>query len=157
MPPPPGQIGLRNNLLLGKRAEKVKNSKESKCYICGQHKESRVLLFLGCKKVQEITQFLIRVLKKADFLKKGCEMSLFFFTSYNINSIENILLAILWNFIYNNKFNDDVLQGLPFVYWLKKMMSQLTAFPPPLSLKAGYMLEVLNSEIWHPSKVIVDM
>ena len=85
------------------------------------------------------------------------KMSLFFFTSYNINSIENISLAILWNFIYNNKFNDDALQGLPFVYWLKKMMSHLTAFPPPLSLKAGYMLEVLNSEIWHPSKVTVNM
>ena len=69
---------LRNNLLLGKRAEKVKNPVESKCYICGQHKESRVLLFLECKKIQEMTQFLTRVLKKAGFLKKGCEMSLFF-------------------------------------------------------------------------------
>ena len=36
---------LRNNLLLGKRAKKVKNPEESKCYICGEHKESRVLLF----------------------------------------------------------------------------------------------------------------
>ena len=36
---------LRNNLLLGKRAEKVKNPEESKCYICCEHKESRVMLF----------------------------------------------------------------------------------------------------------------
>ena len=48
---------LRNNLLLGKRAEKVKNPEESKFYICWEHKESRVMLFLGCKKVQEMTQF----------------------------------------------------------------------------------------------------
>ena len=69
---------LRNNLLLGKRAGKVKSPEESKCYICCEHKESSVMLFLGCKKVQEITEFLKRVLKKAGLLKKGCGMSLFF-------------------------------------------------------------------------------
>ena len=69
---------LRNNLLLGNRAEKIKNTDESRCYICDGHKESRVLLFLGCKMVQEKTEFLKRVHKKAGFLKKGCEMSFFF-------------------------------------------------------------------------------
>ena len=58
---------LRNNLLLGKRAEKVKNTDESKCYFCNDHKESRVMLFLGCKMVQENTEFLKRVLKKLGF------------------------------------------------------------------------------------------
>ena len=52
---------LRNNLLLGKRAEKNKNPEESKCYICSEHKESRVMLFLGYKNVQEKTEFLKRV------------------------------------------------------------------------------------------------
>ena len=42
---------LRNNLLLGNRIGKNINPEESKCYICGDHKESRVLLFLGCKSV----------------------------------------------------------------------------------------------------------
>ena len=69
---------LRNNLLLGKRAEKVKNPEESKCYICCEHKESRVMLFLGFKKVQEMTEFLKRVLKKAGLLKKGRIMSFLF-------------------------------------------------------------------------------
>ena len=44
---------MRNNLLLGKRIEKVENPEESKCYICNEHKETRVLLYLGCKKVQK--------------------------------------------------------------------------------------------------------
>ena len=69
---------LRNNLFLGKRIGKNLSPEESKCYICGEHKESRVLLLLGCKKVQESTEFLKRVLKKAGLLKRGCEMSLFF-------------------------------------------------------------------------------
>ena len=57
---------LRNNLLLGKRAEKIKSPEESRCYICGEHKESRVMLFLGCKNVQEKTEFSKRVLKNQD-------------------------------------------------------------------------------------------
>ena len=69
---------LRNNLFLGKRTGKNINPEESKCYICGEHKESRVLLFLGCKSVQKNTEFLKRVFKKAGLLRKGCEMSLFF-------------------------------------------------------------------------------
>ena len=92
-------------------------------------------------------QFLKRVLIKAEFLKNCSKMSLFFFACYNINTIENISLAILWNFVYNNKFNAEELQGVPFIFWIKKIMSQITAFPPPLSFKAGYMIEVLNSEI----------
>ena len=61
---------LRNNLLLGNRAKNVKSTEESKCYICNDHKETRVMLFLGCKIVQEKTEFLIRVLKKAGFFLK---------------------------------------------------------------------------------------
>ena len=76
-------------------------------------------------------------------------MSFFFFKEYNINSIENITLAILWNYIYNNKYNDETFQSVPFIFWLKKIMSNITAFPPPLSLNAGYVNDVLNSEIWH--------
>ena len=70
---------LRNNLLLGKKAKKIKNPEESKFYICCEHKESRVLLFLGCKKAHEMTQFLKRVLKKAGFLLKSSDMSLFIY------------------------------------------------------------------------------
>ena len=69
---------LRNNLLLGKKIQKVENPEESKCYICNEHKETRVLMFLGCKKVQKMLQCLKRVLTKAGFLKSGSEMSLFF-------------------------------------------------------------------------------
>ena len=110
---------MRNNLLLGKKAEKVEHPEESLCYICNEHKETRVLLFLGYKIVQKLLQFLKRVLIKAGCLKNGSEMSLFFFKNYNINSIENISLVTLWNFVYNNKFNSEKLQGVPCIFWIK--------------------------------------
>ena len=76
-------------------------------------------------------------------------MRLFLKKNQDINSAENIALATLWNFTYNNKHNDEKKQGIPFAYWLKKCMANLTALPPPLSLSAGYIHKVLNSEIWN--------
>ena len=52
---------LRNNLYLGKRASKIKNPEESLCFLCNDHRESRVLLFLGCETVKKQLQFLIRI------------------------------------------------------------------------------------------------
>ena len=76
-------------------------------------------------------------------------MSLFFFKEYDISSVENLSLATLWNFTYNNKHKDEKLQGIPFAYWFKRFTANLTALPPPLSLNAGYIHGVLNSEIWN--------
>ena len=121
---------LRNNLYLGKRAIKIKNSEESLCFLCNNHKESRVLLFFGCETVKKLLQLLIRILKKAGCLQNGSNVGLFTFREHNFNSIENISLAILWNFFYNTKFNTGKLQGVPFMFWFKKIMSQFTAFPP---------------------------
>ena len=44
---------LRNNMYLGKRACKVKNPEESLCYRRNDHRESRLLLFLGCDIVKK--------------------------------------------------------------------------------------------------------
>ena len=114
---------LRNNLYLGKRALKIKNPEESMCFLCNNHRESRVLLFLGCEIVKKILQVLIRILKKAGCLQNGSRVGLFTFQNYSFNSIENISLTTLWNFIYNTKFNSGILQGVPFMFWFKKTMS----------------------------------
>ena len=94
---------MRNNLLLGNRAKNIKNAYDDYCYICKDHRETRTELFLGCGTVQDRTNFLIRVLKKAGYLKKGGEFSFFFFKEYDIDSIENITLATLWKYTYDNK------------------------------------------------------
>ena len=122
---------LRNNLLLGKRAYKIKNPEESLCFLCNNHRETRVLLFRGCETVNRLLQLLITILKKAGCLHSGNKIGVFIFTDYNFNSIENISLVKHWNFIYNTKFNSGKLQGIPFMFWFKKTVSQLTAFPLP--------------------------
>ena len=49
---------LRNNLLLGKRACKINNPEESLCFLCNNHKESRMLLFMDCDTVKKLLQYL---------------------------------------------------------------------------------------------------
>ena len=128
---------LRNNLFLGKKACKIKNPEESLCFLCNNHRESRVLLFRGCETVKKLLQLLIRILKKAGCLQNSSKIRYITFQDYNFNLIENISLVTLWNFIYNEKFNSGKLQGIPFMFWFKKTMSQLTAFPPPCHLRPG--------------------
>ena len=88
------------------------------------------------------------MLKKAGFLKKGSELSFFIFKQYDIDSIENLTLTTLWKFTYDNKYNEENLQNIPFALWLKKTVSSLSALPTPLALDAGRVHDVLNLEIW---------
>ena len=65
-----------------------------------------------------------------------------------MDTIENITLAILWKYTYDNKYNEETLQNIPFAIWLKKTVSSLSAFPTPLALDAGRVHDVLNLEMW---------
>ena len=65
-----------------------------------------------------MTQYLIRVLKKAGFLSKGHEIGLFLFKDYNFNTMENLTLTTLWNFTYNLKFSSEKFAGIKFNYFL---------------------------------------
>ena len=139
---------LRNNLLLGNRSKSEKTLENDNCYICNNHRETRTGLFLGCTVVRERKNYLIRVLKKAGFLKKGTQIDLFFFENYKINSIENITLSILWKYTYDNKYNEEIFQNIPFSIWLKKSVSSLSALHTLLALDAERVHEVLSSEVW---------
>ena len=102
--------------------------------------------YFSAKKVKEMTQYLIRVLKKLGFLGKGHQISLFLFQNYKFNTIENLSLATLWNYIYNLKFSSEKFAGTKFSYFLKNILSQITSFPPPLSLDAQVIVDVLDME-----------
>ena len=82
---------LKNNLFLGNRTQKISDPCIKMCLICGQHIKKRVPLFYFCKKVKELTQFLIRILQKSGFLKYGQEIELFLFKEYKFNTIENFV------------------------------------------------------------------
>ena len=110
------------------------------CFICGQHIEKRIPLLFFCDKIKEMTQYLIRVLKKSGFLGNGHQIDLFLFQNYKFNTIEKLTLATLWNYIYNLKFSPERFAEMKFSYFLKNILCQLTSFPPP------HLLDVLDTE-----------
>ena len=80
------------------------------------------------------------------FLNKGQEIGLFLYKEYDFNTLENITLTTLWNFVYNLKFSSDKFAGIKFNYFLKNSLCKLTTFPPPLSLKAREVVRILDLE-----------
>ena len=127
---------LRNNRFFGEKAQKTNDPEISFCYLCCKHIEKRIPLIFRCEIVNYMTQYLIRVLKKAGFLSKGHQIGLFLFKDYNFNSIENLTLTTLWNFIYNLKFSPEKVIGIKFNHYMRNILCQLTVFPPPLLLEA---------------------
>ena len=61
--------------------------------MCEQHIEKCILLFYQCDMVRNMTDYLIRVLKKAGFLGKGQEISLFSVKEYELNSMKTLMLT----------------------------------------------------------------
>ena len=92
---------LSNKFFLGKRAQKLQNPETSMCYLCQEHIEKRIPIFFHCEMVKNMTQYLVRVLKKSRFLKKRNIIGLFLFHYYNFITIENLPLTMLWNYVYN--------------------------------------------------------
>ena len=82
----------RNNLFLGNKSKNMQKNGIVNCFASGNIPENRVETMLNCSRSNNILQFLIRVLKKAGKLSNGCQIDMFIFKNYPINSIENIAL-----------------------------------------------------------------
>ena len=91
---------IRNNLFFGKRSKTIMNADPSLCFMCGKHQERRVPILYSCEVVSKLTQTLIKILKRANLLKNGTQMEIFLFKYYEFNSIENLSLVLLWNYVY---------------------------------------------------------
>ena len=75
--------------------------------MCEQHIEKCILLFYPCDMARNRTDYLIGVLKKAGFLGKGQEISLFSVKEYELNSMKTLMLTTFRNITYNIKFSPE--------------------------------------------------
>ena len=105
------------------------------CFMCGKHPERRVPLLYSCDVVKGLTQTLIEVLKRANLLKNGIYIEVFLFKYYDFNSIENLSLVMLWDYIYKSKFDSERYSAIKFEYYLKRNINQLALLFP--QVKAG--------------------
>ena len=103
-------------------------------------------LFYFCEKVQSLVQYLIKILKRAGRLGAGHNIEMFLFKSYNFNSIENLSLVSLWNYIYKLKFNTEKYAEIKFSCYLKQIIRQLALLSPNLKLESQAVLNVIEVE-----------
>ena len=87
------------------------------------------------------------VLRKAGILNNGCQIDMFIFKGYPINSVENIVLMFTWKHIYNSKFTSETLLCVPYAYALKFLFSVFTLMSLPQSFIAKEVLKILELEL----------
>ena len=68
------------------------------------------------------------------------------FKNYNFNSIENLSLVSLWNYIYKLKFNTEKYTEIKFSGYLKQIIHQLALLSPNLKLESQAVLNVIEVE-----------
>ena len=95
--------------------------------------------------MRELTQILVEVLKRANLLKSGEYIDTFLFKNYNLNSIKNLSLVILWNYVYKSKFNFKRYSAIKFGYYLKQNIDQLALLSPNLKSQFQAVINVLES------------
>ena len=74
------------------------------CWACAKDCETRFDLFGKYEKKSNIFQYQFRVLRKAGYLNNNTNVGFFPFKNYRSDTIENVSLMFLWNFMYVNKF-----------------------------------------------------
>ena len=102
-------------------------------------------LLYSCEVVSKLTQALIEILKRANLLKNGTHIEVFLFKCYEFNSIENLSLVLLWNYIYKSKFDIEGYSAIKFEYYLMRNIDQLALLSPNLKLGSQTVLNVLES------------
>ena len=101
-------------------------------------------LFYFCGKVQSLVQYLIKILKRSGRLNFGHNIETFLFQNYNFNSIENLSLVSLWDYIYKLKFNTEKYAEIRFSGYLKQIIRQLALLSPSLKLESQAVLNVIE-------------
>ena len=130
----------RNNPFWEIRGITLKNGIFS-CFACNNHPENRVETLLNCSRSNNILKS--QVLRKAGTLNSRCQIDMFIFKGYSINSVENIALMFTWKYIYNSKFTSETLLCVPYAYALKYLFSVFTLMGLPQLLIANEVLKIL--------------
>ena len=120
---------LRNNLFFGK----TKHNASPVCVICGQHPEKRIPALLICKVTTQLVKKLMHALREASLLRDEDTIECFLFRAYNFNSVQNISLVLLWDFMYKARFQPEKYLASNFFNYLRKKLNELLLLTPVLT------------------------
>ena len=67
--------------------------------VCGKHSEKRIPALMICEVTVSLVKHLTYLLREADLLCQGDNIECFLYKAYGFNTVENLSLVILWDFI----------------------------------------------------------
>ena len=94
-------------MYIGKKNQDPNSPDPYLCTICGKHPAKCVTILFSCEVVKGLTNQLIGTLREAGLLGKGTCIEVLLFKEYDFNSIENLTLVTLWDFVYKARFTPD--------------------------------------------------
>ena len=144
---------IRNNLYIGKSTRGSNNSKSQDCIICGKHPEKHIPMLFSFDIVKQLTSQLINTLREASLLEKGSNIEICLFKEYYFNSIENLTLVNLWDYIYKACFNPEKYSACKFNKYLQYQVDCFTLIAPRLKLGFWMISNVLKRNSYHNSDI----
>ena len=72
-----------------------------------------------CEPVKNLTSKVIHILKIAGLLRLGDNIEMFLFSEYAFDTVENLVLITLWDYIYKLRFNPEKYSICMFTKYLK--------------------------------------
>ena len=91
-----------------------------------------------CPPVKSLTLTLIKILKTAGLLRLGDTIEMFLFSEYKFDSVENLVLITLWDFVYKIRFDPEKYSMCTFTRYLKHKIDYFALVS--LNLKLGCLL-----------------
>ena len=121
---------LRNNLFFGKS----KHNPSPTCVVCGKHSEKCIPALMICEVTVSLVKRLTYLLREADLLCHGDNIECFLYKAYGFNTVENLSLVILWDFIYKARFTPEKYAASGFFGYLYHKLSWIQTLAPNLKL-----------------------
>ena len=121
---------LRNNLYFGK----TKYAPALSCVICDKHPEKRIPALFVCEISTSLVDRLSHYLSEANLLSQGDQIECFLYKSYQFNSVENISLVTLWDFMYKARFTPEKHAASGFFNYLYNKLGWIQLLAPNLKL-----------------------
>ena len=84
------------------------------------------------------------ILREANLLKRGTCIEVFLFKEYDFNSIENLTLVTLCDFIYKARFDPDKYSTCRFTGYLQWNVDRIALLAPNLKLGLWMVSNVLD-------------
>ena len=92
----------------------------------------------SCVPVRKLTSKIINILKIAGLLRLGDNIEMFLFSEYRFNTVENLALISLWDYVYKLRFNPERYSLCMFIKYLKIKVDHFLSVS--YTLKLGFCL-----------------